>query len=155
MRLPHPLQVFVGGTIGGALRIGLDAAFPAGAHGIPWDVIVINVVGSFVLGVVAAHSEARGGHPFFPLIGPGLLGGFTTFSAIATLHWTAQTGTGLAAGVLAANLILAFGAAAWGWAIGAHGARTTQLVENLANDPEDERSPTTGHANPSADGRRS
>ncbi|WP_430868511.1 fluoride efflux transporter FluC [Demequina aurantiaca] len=137
MRLPPALQVFIGGTVGGALRIGLDYAFPAGYQGIPWDIVVINVVGSFILGVVAARSEARGKHAYFPLIGPGLLGGFTTFSAVAALHWTSATGTALAAGVLAVNLVLAFAAAAWGWVIGAQGARTTELLDNLANEPDD------------------
>ncbi|WP_061962812.1 FluC/FEX family fluoride channel [Demequina aurantiaca] len=136
MTLPAPVQVFIGGTVGGALRIGLDHLFPSGAQGLAWDVVTINVIGSFVLGVVAARSEAMGGHRHFPLIGPGLLGGFTTFSAIAAMHWTAGTGPGLAAAVLALNVVLACGAAAWGWALGARGSRVTELVENLANEPE-------------------
>ncbi|WP_062213095.1 fluoride efflux transporter FluC [Demequina oxidasica] len=150
MTLPAPVQVFIGGTLGGALRIGLDLLFPAGAQGVAWDVVTINVVGSFVLGAVAARSEAMGGHRHFPLIGPGLLGGFTTFSAIASLHWTAGTSLGLAAGVLALNMVLAFGAAAWGWSLGARGSRATEFVENLANEPDgvvhDSHVPTEGDA---------
>lgn len=132
MRLPPTLQVFIGGMIGGALRLLIDGALPAGSQGIPWDILAINVVGSFVLAVIAARSEARGGSTYFPLVGPGLLGGFTTFSAIAALHWTAGTGTALAAGVLVLNLLLACGAAAWGWSLGARDSSAIALVENLA-----------------------
>jgi CrcB protein len=137
MTLPAPVQVFVGATVGGGVRLAIDHVFPAGAQGIPWDVVAINVVGSLALGYLAARSEARGGHRHFPLVGPGLLGGFTTFSAMASLHWTATTDLPLAALVLGGNLIVAFAAAAWGWSLGAHGARTSELVENLANEDGD------------------
>lgn len=150
MTLPAALQVFIGGTIGGAVRIGIDYLVPAGDRGIPWDVVAINVVGSFVLGIVAARDEASGGHRHFPLVGPGMLGGFTTFSALAGLLWTASAGTVISGVVLATNLLLALGAAAWGWSIGAQGARSTELMENLENEPLD--GPARGPGEPPAAG---
>lgn len=117
MTLPTSAQVFVGGAVGGALRIGIDEVFATGAHGIPWDILAINIVGSFALGVVAARSEATGNPRYLPLIGPGLLGGFTTFSAIATLHWATGTNAWVAAAVLASSMLAAVGAAAWGWSL--------------------------------------
>lgn len=152
MTFPAPLQVFVGGAIGGAIRLGIDYAIPAGSHGIPWEILAVNVVGSFTLGIVAAHDEARGGHRHFPLIGPGLLGGFTTFSALAALLWTASAGTIVSWALLAANLLLAVGAAAWGWGIGAQGTRTSELIENLENEPVD--GPSTGRGSATNGGNR-
>lgn len=151
MTLPAPLQVFIGATVGGAIRLGIDHLVPAGSHGIPWDVVAINIVGSFVLGVVASRDEAVGGHRHFPLIGPGLLGGFTTFSAVATLAWSDQTDPGLAVVVLTGNLICAVAAAAWGWSIGSHGSSEGELVENLANEPNESDAPnrpSNGEARP-------
>lgn len=146
MTVPAPLQVFIGGTIGGAVRISIDYLVPAGFHGIPWEIVAINVVGSFSLGIVAARDEARGGHRHFPLIGPGMLGGFTTFSALAALLWTASAGTVVSWALLAANLLLAIAAAAWGWTIGAQGVRTSELIENLENEPLDGTSTGRGSA---------
>lgn len=137
MTLYPSLQVFIGGTVGGAIRLGIDHLVPAGAHGIPWDMVAINVVGSFVLGLVVARSEARGLHRYFPLIGPGILGGFTTFSAIATLRY-AQTEPGLAAAVLAGNLVVAVAAAAWGWSIGVRCSDAGEWVEDLVDNPNEE-----------------
>lgn len=131
--LPGPIQVFIGGTIGGALRLGLDRAFSPDSHSIPWDVVAINVIGSFALGLIAAQIKSRGGHPWFPLVGPGLLSGFTTFSTLAALHWTASTGTGIAAGVLALTLAGAVAGAAWGWKLGQSATTENDLVENIAN----------------------
>jgi CrcB protein len=111
------LLVFVGGTIGGAARVALDSVFPSDS-GVPWDIVVINLLGSFLLGAVVARAEATNFGGLFPAIGPGALGGFTTFSALAGLVWVADIGWGPAAAVLVGSLILCPVAAAAGWNVG-------------------------------------
>ena len=69
-------QVAIGGAIGSVLRFATVAAF-----GAPWAVAAVNVLGSFVMGVlfVALTSRAQ----VQPLLMAGVLGGFTTFSAFS------------------------------------------------------------------------
>ena len=118
MRLPAPLAVFLGGTAGGAARLAIDEAFPY-ATGVPWDVAVINVVGSFALGLLAARLAEQGRRWWAPLATTGALGGFTTFSAVAALHWTADATLPVALGALVGVTAASVGAAALGWRLGA------------------------------------
>ena len=61
-------------------------------HGsaLPWATLVVNVVGAFLLGVLPAVPAVRRSRRVALLLGPGVLGGFTTVSA-----WAGQV-TGLA-----------------------------------------------------------
>lgn len=111
------LLVFVGGACGGGLRILVGALVPD-QPGIPWDIIAINLVGSAVLGLVVARGQARTAWRLFPLIGPGLLGGFTTFSAMAALSWTSTLAPAAAIAVLAGTMVACLLAAAGGWSLG-------------------------------------
>ena len=79
------LPVIIGGALGTALRILLDiilslvfATFSLGST------MLINAVGSFVLGFLVAGLWTKTKTPrwFKVGIGPGLLGGFTTFSGV-------------------------------------------------------------------------
>jgi CrcB protein len=108
--------VLVGGAIGGGLRLELDAVLPHATNDFPWDTLLINVVGSFVLGVLVSRAW-----PVVPEwvragLGPGFLGGFTTFSAVMVSMVTlaADGEIVLALGYLAATLVLGFAAAALG-----------------------------------------
>lgn len=79
--------VLVGGTIGVAVREGLALAFPY--SGIPWLIAVINIIGAFLLGLILEllprFGDDTGGRCAFRLFaGTGVLGGFTTYSALAT-----------------------------------------------------------------------
>lgn len=76
------LAASVGGALGALLRWGLGEVLPAGS-GFPWTTLAVNVSGSFALGALPAVAFVRA-HPVLPvLLGPGLLGGFTTLSAYA------------------------------------------------------------------------
>ncbi|WP_062076794.1 fluoride efflux transporter FluC [Demequina globuliformis] len=112
--MPAVFLVFLGGMLGGAVRIGLDAAIPS-AGAVPLDLVVINVVGSAALGAVTGWSMVEGRAWWLPLVGPGLLGGFTTFSSIAALAWSAEAGLAVGAGVLAGTMAASVFAAAVGW----------------------------------------
>lgn len=69
-------QVAIGGAVGSVLRYLTVAAF-----GAPWAVAVVNVLGSFVMGVLFVALTSRG--HVQPLLMAGVLGGFTTFSAFS------------------------------------------------------------------------
>lgn len=81
----------------------------------PWSTFLINVSGSFVVGVVGTAIASRAPHPFSPharlFFVVGVLGGYTTFSSYAlesVLLW--ETGSprravAYALGSLAAGLV--------------------------------------------------
>jgi fluoride exporter len=97
------LFVFIGGGIGAALRhaVNRGALLLLGAS-FPFGTLIVNVLGSFFMGVLAVALLARGeGDQSARLfLGTGVIGGFTTFSAFsldATLMW--ERGEWLALGV--------------------------------------------------------
>lgn len=112
--------MFLGGALGTALRLGGDALIVHHDDTFPVSTLLINILGSFVLGFLisrvwpVASTWVRAG------LGPGLLGGFTTFSALAVALVTlTATGHPLQALLyLVATLVLGFGAAALGLFLG-------------------------------------
>jgi CrcB protein len=89
---------------------------------VPWTTLAINVLGSFVLAALTTLWLARPRTAFWLRagLGPGLLGSFTTFSALALAVDQQIRGgfhsTWLA--YLALSLVLGLGAAAAGWSSG-------------------------------------
>ena len=87
------LLVFVGGGIGAALRHGVNrAALALVGGGFPFATLIVNVLGSYLMGALAGLLLARGmgEHPVRTFLATGVLGGFTTFSAFsldAALMW--------------------------------------------------------------------
>jgi CrcB protein len=80
------IAVFCGGLLGTLLRLMVDLALPHSSPGeISGSTVVVNILGSFALGVVVAHFWLMPATPEWVKlsVGPGLLGSFTTFSAIA------------------------------------------------------------------------
>jgi CrcB protein len=115
------LLVVAGGTIGTAARLALGLAIPD-AGGVPVAVLIANVLGALLLGVVAARLPASSEMRL--LLGTGVLGGFTTYSAFMTgtlALWTEAPL--LAAAYAAGSLVLGVGAAAAGLRIGRPGPR--------------------------------
>lgn len=113
------LFVAVGGALGATARYatGLWAARLLG-KGFPWGTLIVNVAGSFLMGVLIvlmAHSSAN---RFAPLLLTGLLGGFTTFSAFSldavTLYERGQLG--LAAAYVLGSVVTSLAALAAGLA---------------------------------------
>ena len=111
------LQVALGGAIGASGRYltGIAAVRLLG-HGFPWGTLIVNVVGSFLMGVLVVVMAQKFGTRFAPFLMTGLLGGFTTFSAFSldalTLYERGQTG--LAAGYVLASIGLTLSAIALG-----------------------------------------
>ena len=78
--------VFLGAGIGGALRHGVNlAAARAFGLGFPWGTLIVNVLGSLLMGLFAGYFLLRTGIPQHMrlFLTTGLLGGFTTFSAFS------------------------------------------------------------------------
>ena len=73
------LLVAVGGAVGAVLRHAVDSVAPGTL--LPWHTLAINVVGAFALGMLPALAVVRRSHGVAALLGPGLLGGFTTGTA--------------------------------------------------------------------------
>ncbi|GHI45604.1 putative fluoride ion transporter CrcB 1 [Streptomyces albidoflavus] len=87
-------MVALGGAVGALLRYsasriwrnGSDASllWHQGMAAFPWTTLLVNVVGCFLMGVLAvALKERFTGAPRLlnPMLGTGVLGGFTTFSS--------------------------------------------------------------------------
>jgi CrcB protein len=114
--------VAVGGLLGTELRYGAGLLFPEAAGAVQWTTLVINVVGSFVLATLTTIWIARPRTAFWLRagLGPGLLGSFTTFSALV-ISIDQQFRAGFHATWLAylgLSLVLGLGAAAAGWKTG-------------------------------------
>ncbi|QIK68754.1 CrcB family protein [Nocardioides sp. HDW12B] len=78
------LVVALGGATGALLRYALDTWTSEGSSaGFPWTTFGINVVGSFLLGVLPTLPRVRRSPLLAPFLGPGVLGGFTTLSAVS------------------------------------------------------------------------
>lgn len=109
------LIVFVGSGIGGALRYGTQVlALRLGWTGFPVATLTVNVVGSFLIGLVAGYAMERAQFPpaWRLFLATGLLGGFTTFSSfsldVATLWERGRVG--LAATYVLASVLLSIAA---------------------------------------------
>ncbi|HEX7834438.1 MAG TPA: CrcB family protein [Pseudolysinimonas sp.] len=125
------LAVLAGGLIGTGLRLGGDALLPHSDDGFPLSTLLINVIGSFVLGMLVSRVW-----PVAPVwlragLGAGLLGSFTTFSAVvaSTLTLARENQAGLAVLYLVVTLAAGWLAAALGirLEIRLGGGRPTQI----------------------------
>ena len=80
------LIVFVGAGIGGALRHGVNVgAARLLGYGFPYGTFIVNIVGSFVMGLFVGYFSLRPGIPQHArlFLTTGLLGGFTTYSTFS------------------------------------------------------------------------
>ena len=81
--------VAAGGVLGAEARYLLGAAFPTAPGSWPWTTFWINITGCLLIGAlttVLTELVARP-HPLLrPLLGVGVLGGYTTFST-----WSVET----------------------------------------------------------------
>lgn len=94
--------IAVGGVAGALARRGFGVAWPTAPGSFPASTLVINAAGSALIGILLVLvTEARAPHRLIrPLLGTGVLGGFTTFST-----YTGDTQTLLANGHAALALV--------------------------------------------------
>jgi CrcB protein len=88
--LAASLTVALGGGIGAWLRYATGVALgraigPAAATAFPWATLTVNVLGSLAMGLLAGWLARNGSlsEAWRLLLGVGVLGGFTTFSAFS------------------------------------------------------------------------
>ena len=111
------LIVFLGAGIGGALRhsVNVGAARLFG-YGFPFGTLIVNILGSFLMGLLAGYFAFRPGmaQHMRLFLTTGILGGFTTFSAFSLdtallverhAYWLAGA---YVAGSVAASIIALF-----------------------------------------------
>jgi CrcB protein len=79
--------VFLGGGIGAALRHGVNiASAQLFGAAFPWGTLIVNVVGSLLIGALMGWFAFRNGGTAQHVrlfLATGVLGGFTTFSAFS------------------------------------------------------------------------
>ncbi len=116
------LAVALGGGIGSVLRYALARAIPVHGHGFPVATLVTNLAGSLLLGaLVVAVTEIWAPHPLLrPLLGTGVLGGFTTFSTFAEQARALPAAT---------SMIYVLASVAGGLSAAVAGMELTRLIE--------------------------
>src|SRR3954467_5066648 len=80
------LIVFLGAGFGGALRHGVNVgAARLFGFGFPYGTLIVNIAGSFAMGLLAGYFAFRPGigQHVRLFLTTGILGGFTTFSAFS------------------------------------------------------------------------
>ena len=116
------LIVFLGAGIGGALRHGVNvAAARQFGFGFPYGTLIVNIVGSFAMGLLAGYFAFRPGiaQHMRLFLTTGILGGFTTFSAFSldTALLIERHSFGLAAGYVVGSVAAGLSALFFGLAL--------------------------------------
>ena len=77
--------IAAGGAIGATARYAIALAWPARAGGFPVAILVVNIAGCALIGVLMVLSTDVWSRQRLlrPFLGTGVLGGFTTFSTYA------------------------------------------------------------------------
>jgi len=119
------LAVAAGGALGSLARFWLAAVMTAltGPH-FPWGTLLINVLGSTVIGLVAGATMVPARVAMHPdvrvFLMVGICGGFTTFSAFSlqTLELLQAGELWSAAGYIAGSVVFCMAAVWAGWLLG-------------------------------------
>lgn len=110
-------QVALGGAIGACLRFGVvRALLRVNGPDFPLGVLCVNILGSFLMGMVMVLAVQRDIAWLSPFLMVGILGGFTTFSTFSleafTLFERGQIGA--AGAYVGLNVVLSLSALAFG-----------------------------------------
>jgi CrcB protein len=117
--MPSLILVMLGGAFGAGARhlVGRWALQLAGP-GYPWGTLAVNLLGGLAMGLLAGNLArlGQGAEPWRLLLGVGVLGGFTTFSAFSleTLTMIERGEWGVALGYVLASVIGSVAALALG-----------------------------------------
>ncbi len=119
------LAVAAGGALGSLARFWLAAGVAAlTGPRFPWGTLLINILGSFIIGLVAALTLMPGRFPMSPdvriFLMVGVCGGFTTFSAFSlqTLELLQSGEIVSAFGYIIGSVLLCLAAVWFGWFLG-------------------------------------
>jgi CrcB protein len=115
------IYVFVGGGTGAVMRylLGIQAAKLWGVN-FPYGTLIINILGSFLIGVIASYfalysTESNQSLRLFLIV--GILGGFTTFSSFSleTLMLLQRGEFWLAIGYILLSVLISLAVAHFGF----------------------------------------
>lgn len=113
------LLVLLGGAVGAPARYLTDRAVQRRADIVfPWGTLCVNVIGSLVLGVVAAAAYAGSAPEWvLTLVGTGFCGALTTFSTFGyeTVRLLEDGARGKALANAVVSLVVGMLACAAGW----------------------------------------
>jgi CrcB protein len=116
------ILVSIAAAVGAVARYSLDGAVQRRYPSVvPWGTFVINVTGSFALGIVTGLASHHGlDSRWQTVLGAGLLGGYTTWSTYMweTFALTNDRRLGIALQYAGSSLLFGLGAAAAGLALG-------------------------------------
>ncbi len=118
------LLVALGSALGGvarhAMSSAIDARLGGSAADFPWGTLVVNLLGSLLIGLLAGAGIKTGKPWAWQLLAIGVLGGFTTFSAFSlqVLELLRGERAMIAALYLLASVGACLAGAALGWAVG-------------------------------------
>jgi CrcB protein len=116
------VAVALAGGVGAALRLVVDGVLRAAVSArLPLATAVINVGGSFVLGLLTGLAASSAIAPGWSLVlGGGLMGGYTTFStaSVETVRLLAERRFGPALGYGLGVIVLAVAAGVLGVVLG-------------------------------------
>ena len=129
------LWVALGSAIGGCLRYALGRMVLNQHTNFPWTTVLINVIGSFVIGffgtltVTGSRFEAPESIRIFVMI--GLCGGFTTFSSFSLQSYDlARSGAwARALANIILSVVLCLAAVAAGHRLAQHSPSDVAIVE--------------------------
>jgi CrcB protein len=127
--------VTIGSAIGGLLRFAITRAIPSAGSGFPYGTVLINVIGSFVIGffgtltLQTGKCAASDNLRLFVMI--GVCGGFTTFSSFSLQTFTLLQagGWGRALANVVLSVVLCLGAVAAGHRLAQHWVPSVAIVE--------------------------
>ncbi len=113
------LYVALGGALGATGRYGLGLWTEHNlGNSFPYGTLSVNILGSFLMGIMAAWFAVKSGAPenLRLLLGVGVLGGFTTFSSFSLEAVNLLRGKGIGAftAYLGASVVLSLLALAAG-----------------------------------------
>ena len=125
--LDYFIVVFVGGAVGSILREFTMLMVPNLADGFPMDILVANLVATFLLALVTAlHRRQIMSDKTNMLIGTGIMGGLSTFSSFAygavVLMSTSTASAVVASFYVVISLVLGYIAVAVGLKLGGQGS---------------------------------
>lgn len=110
-QLPAVGVIALAGGVGSVLRYTLARAVPAATGDFPVATLITNLLGSLLLGaLVVAVTEIWRPHRLLrPVLGTGLLGGYTTFStfAVETRSLALPVATAYVAATVVGGLVFA------------------------------------------------
>ena len=124
------VAVLIGGLVGTSLRLAVDVVLPHGGVAFPVGTFLINLFGSFALAVLVARVWPSAAEWLRAGLGPGLLGSFTTFSALAvSAVELTSAGVGVEAVIyVVASLVGGITAAVLGLRLGVPTATTVPAI---------------------------